>query len=423
MTFHRYLDESRERSIHIADGMGADTLGRLRVSQPKLLFDSKQLFDNQPLLWDDQQVSGTATTSTFSSLTASTTLQISASVVGERIRTTKARFQYQSGNSILKIWTGNFASQNGVISEYGSFDSNNGFFFRVNSGTAFVVKRSYTSGSVTDTAIAQSEWNIDTLDGSGLNSEKGLLKNPSKLTVDFTKMQVMFCDYQWLGVGRSRLGVNILGKFFAVHEFNHANSVTSAYMQTPNHPIRARLYGDGSNATATMEIVCSAVMVEGSRNEIGVTRSFSNEGAHVDCATGDQLYGLVGIRVKSTHRGATIKPLKVSVISETNDDVQWKLLFNPSINTHTGWVGQTNSSVEIAKGTSTSTVVSEGIEKDGGYITSAKGGAESQDLDSILTLGRNLDDTLDTIWLVARPLGAGTVNADISGLIKIKELV
>ena len=52
-----------------------DAFGRLRVSEPTTLFDSKQIFDAQPLLWDDQETSGSGTTgapSGHSTATAST---------------------------------------------------------------------------------------------------------------------------------------------------------------------------------------------------------------------------------------------------------------------------------------------------------------------------------------------------------------
>src|SRR5512146_2047536 len=39
----------------------SDAFGRLRSSEPFTIYDSKQLFDNQPLFWDDQQVSGAGT--------------------------------------------------------------------------------------------------------------------------------------------------------------------------------------------------------------------------------------------------------------------------------------------------------------------------------------------------------------------------
>ena len=38
-----------------------DASGRLKVSQPATLFDSKQILDNGPLLWDESVVTGAGT--------------------------------------------------------------------------------------------------------------------------------------------------------------------------------------------------------------------------------------------------------------------------------------------------------------------------------------------------------------------------
>jgi len=75
----------------------SDAFGRLRVSSPHTLIDSKQIFDNQPLYWDDSGVSGTGTTSTHSTLTAMTTMGVSLNTAGKRVRQTFQRFNYQPG--------------------------------------------------------------------------------------------------------------------------------------------------------------------------------------------------------------------------------------------------------------------------------------------------------------------------------------
>ena len=49
-----------------ADQSTHDAFARLRISHPETLFDSKQIHNNAPLFFDDQQVSGTGTTSTWS---------------------------------------------------------------------------------------------------------------------------------------------------------------------------------------------------------------------------------------------------------------------------------------------------------------------------------------------------------------------
>lgn len=44
--------------IQGGDPTNLDAFARLRVSNPQTIFDSKQIYDTQPLFWDNQQISG-----------------------------------------------------------------------------------------------------------------------------------------------------------------------------------------------------------------------------------------------------------------------------------------------------------------------------------------------------------------------------
>lgn len=83
-----------------------DSFSRFRVSSPHTEFDSKQLHDNLPLLFDDQETSGSGTSSTHSTATAQSSLQVSATTAGTRVRQTFRRFNYQPGKSQYIILTG-----------------------------------------------------------------------------------------------------------------------------------------------------------------------------------------------------------------------------------------------------------------------------------------------------------------------------
>lgn len=86
--------------IRYADTPQLDAFSRARVSQPYAIFSSKLLLDNQPLIWDDQQVSGAGTTSTYASATASVTLLAAGATAGRRVRQTFRRFNYQPGKAL-----------------------------------------------------------------------------------------------------------------------------------------------------------------------------------------------------------------------------------------------------------------------------------------------------------------------------------
>jgi hypothetical protein len=110
---------------------GKDAFGRLRISNPEMIFNSKQIFDNQPLYWDDIQESGSGTSSVHSVNTASSTLSVSATTAGKRTRQTFMRFNYQPSKSQLIFITGILKASGGgtgIITRMGYFDDDNGLF-------------------------------------------------------------------------------------------------------------------------------------------------------------------------------------------------------------------------------------------------------------------------------------------------------
>ena len=78
-----------------------DAFARLRISHPVTLFDSKQIFDNLPLGFDEQ-TTGAGSTS-YSSNTASTTLSVAGA--GSVVRQSKQYMTYQPGKSLLILRT------------------------------------------------------------------------------------------------------------------------------------------------------------------------------------------------------------------------------------------------------------------------------------------------------------------------------
>lgn len=246
---------AQDVNIITAHGL-SDAFGRIRTSNITTLFDSKQVGDNRPLLWDDQEVSGGGTSSTYSVNRSSTTLGVSASTAGKRVRQTYQRFNYQPGKSQLVFMTGVLFSSgggSGISAAMGYFDDNNGCFVSSINGAVFANIRSYVSGAAVTTSVAQDDWNGDRLDGTG----------PSGKTLDASKAQIWWCDLEWLGVGSVRMGFMIDGAFIAIHTFYNANNSTSVYMTTPNLPLRYEIANDGTGGASTLETICSTVISEG----------------------------------------------------------------------------------------------------------------------------------------------------------------
>lgn len=82
---------------------------------------------------------------------------------------------------------------------------------------------------VVDTRVAQSEWNIDRVDGTGA----------SGYNVDLTRMQMFYIDYSWYGAGAVRFGFkNNRGEVIYCHRMMNSNQNTEAYMRSGNIPAR-----------------------------------------------------------------------------------------------------------------------------------------------------------------------------------------
>lgn len=398
------------RSNDFAGGdSGTDAFGRQRVSDPEMIFNSKQVFDNQPLYWDDIQESGSATSSTYSSNTASSTLSVSASTAGKRTRQTFMRFNYQPSKSQLIFITGILKASGGgtgIITRMGYFDDNNGLFLECNAGVINLVRRTYTSGSPVDNTIPQSSWNLDKMDGTGA----------SGITLDFTKTQIFMMDFEWLGVGRVRFGFNIEGVTHYVHELSAANDLTTVYMSTPNLPLRYQIVNDGTGAASSINCICSAVISEGGREEVATNSYISTGGVSVN-ATKNVTNAILAARLKSGYLGATIDILDLSLITTSNDNYEWQLYMNPSGVNGLSFSGVNNSSLEYAVAPN-GTRISGGFSIAGGYAQ-AKTDIQAASLKSLMKLGSSTTGKRDVLVLSCLPLGAS--DSVVYGAINYRE--
>jgi hypothetical protein len=92
----------------------------------------------------------------------------------------------------------------------------------ISSGAVIITKR-------IDTRVAQSQFNMDKVDGTG----------PSGFNLDLNKMQMLYMDYSWYGAGAIRYGFkNQRGEIIYAHRTPNANYRTEAYMRSGNLPTR-----------------------------------------------------------------------------------------------------------------------------------------------------------------------------------------
>jgi len=401
------------------DTPSIDAFARLRVSNPQTLFDSKQLHDKQPLFWDEEL--GGSATSVHSSTDADVDMAVTASASDYAIRQTKQRFNYQPGKAQMAFMTFRAPSAAGVKQRVGQFygsggtymTPHNGIWFENDAGTAkFCIAK---NGSTTE-AVSQSSWNVDTLDGSG---DSG---NPSGLTLDLNAPQILTFDYEWLGVGRVRIGFVINGIIHYCHHFNHANDITynAVYMSTPNNPLRYDIQSDGS-AIGHLYHICSTIMSEGGQQIRGLSRTLNTNFTHIDASAADTRYAILGTRLKAAYIDVTVFFQGITIINQNADDFLWVVSFNPTVNGTFTYSDIDNSALQLAVGVTANTITAgnEGFEIASGYASSDSETAAAQ-LENALTLGSTIAGVRDTFVLSVTPLTAG---ADIQAAINLRELL
>jgi hypothetical protein len=413
VTVHINGIESIESAVDFIDGPALDAFSRLRVSSPFNIFDSKQIFDAAPLFWDDREVSGADTTSVYSQNAARSRLGVAETTVGKRVRQTFMRFNYHPGKSQLVYMTGVLGvGGTGITQEIGLLDDENGIFFRNDKGTVNVIIQSKVTGSVVDTAVAQSAWNLDVMDGTG----------PSGITVDWSKVQIFVIDYTWLSAGNVRIGLRINRVNIIVHEFSHANVIATAFMSTPNLPLRYSIENDGTGAASTLDHICATVISEGGVADLGIVRHASSNGATLDAAATATTYAVLGIKLKAAALGATIKLISLGTSEFAGSNAyDWLLLFNPTVAGTFTYADETNSVVQIARGAVANTVTV-GIQIAGGVAQSAqRGSATTEEIESALRLGSTIAGVPDEMVLCVTPRN-GDINLDIEGSMTWREL-
>lgn len=406
-----------------ADNPAGDAYGRLRVSSPFPVFESKQLFDNQPLFWDEKLESGAGITSAFDINNAATVLTSTANTAGKFTRQTFIHFNYRSGKSQLIYLTGNVSFSGGgtgVSRKMGQFDDDDGIYVELLEDTPFVVLRSSSSGSVVEQRIPQEDWNLDTLDG-GLGSS-----NKSRIQLAQVNSQIVVIDYEWLSVGRVRIGFIINGVITYVHEFLNANSNPGAYMATANLPLRYQMETTTDSPVAQQLCSCATIITEGGEGTLGIQRYKSTEGTALDAAVSGESYALMGIRLKGTHIGAALEVIRANIQLQTGGrKMEWCLVANPTVAGTFTYNDETNSAAQIAIGVTANTVTG-GTVIDGGFVETSTGGLESgsssKDIDTLgYKPGASISDVVDEWVLVVRPVGLGS-NFEVEGALGWREL-
>lgn len=375
-----------------------DSFGRLRVSNPVTLFDSQNRYKLNEKFFSN--TIGTGATVNYIQAQSSANLFVTSNVNDFVARESRFVFNYQPGKSLLAMCT--FVmnpAKSGLVQRVGYFGRENGYYIQLGSNTSpttlfsnvYIVERSNSLGTVSETLVAQQNWNGDRLDGSGA----------SGLSLDMTKSHIFYTDLEWLGVGSVRAGVVIDGTFINCHTFNHANILPYTYITTACLPIRYEITNRAATSgTSNLVQICSTVLSEGGYEpkEQLFCQLGPAVGENVNTTTP---VPLISIRLAPGRLDAiaVLKQLNVAVATNT-DLAQWTLVLNGTLSGSTSWgahAESTNVQVDTASTAITGgRVIEAGFAQTGSLNTSLQGSFfEAQ-------LGRNsFTGTSDTITLAA----------------------
>lgn len=384
-------------------GTSADAFGRVRTSPPITLFDSQNRYAKSADF--DEAVSGSATV-THSDNESSVLLNVTSASGDKVVRETRRVFAYQPGKSLLVMNTFVMPTTHANLRcRVGYFGVNNGVFFE-RSGTALrMVRRTYTSGSPVDNVVAQADWNGDKLDGTG----------SSGLTLDTTKSQIFWQDFEWLGVGSVRTGFVINGKFIVCHTFNHANILALVYMTTAILPIRYEIENTGAtDGSRTMKQICSTVISEGGYEKKVILQTARTATAATVSTT---LVPLLSLRLDSSRLDSVViaDGYNVLPLSSSSTTFEIQLVKNATL-TGPSWTQTSSDNVEFDV---SATAITGGAVVDDIYVVESNlvssSVANNREYNFAMQFGRTMAGVSDTYTIVARTLsGSQTALATFS---------
>jgi len=237
---------------------------------------------------------------------------------------------YNAGTS--NLFLGTFAvgdtGKDGVVRRWGLFDGDDGLFFELNGTDLKFVVRSDATGSIVDTPFERTSW-TDKLDGTGI----------SKMTIDVSKDNIYWFDYQYLGAGRVRFGVfDEHGVRRVCGHIDHANQLNHSYMSRGDLPYRVEQLNTVQGVSVSqLNHFLGAVVTEGSTINLDVPAFFGYANTKT-VGNNDGEVPVLSVRAKSTLDNGTkntriLVPWEITLANTTDAPaiirVYWSM--NPSI--------------------------------------------------------------------------------------------
>lgn len=371
-----------------------DSFGRLRVSEPLVLFESFFTFDSQETRWS-QSLTGSATV-TRAAASSTVNLNVTAASGDKAIRQSRRYVPYQAGRTQhIAISFVMSPAKTNLRQRVGLFDTDDGAFLELDGSTASFVARSSASGSPSDARkVTQANWNLDKLDGTG----------KSGVILDLTKLQLLIIDYGWQAAGSIRIGFLINGETIYAHQFHNANVLALPYFSRGSLPMRIEIENTGATSGASsLGTVCFVAMSESGFNPQGIVRSSST--GNTLKTIGTTFVPLISLRLKTSALKHSLALISHSISLKTNDNVEFAIVKNSTL---TGAAFASVADESIAEADITASAATGGIFLHREFIFQAGNiatgfSSKSEVYNSLSTnIGSLLDGTSETISILAR---------------------
>lgn len=379
-----------------------DAAGRIRVSSPETVFDSKLATGKLEAYWHELLI-GSAT-APHDDVNACIDLAVSQD--GDvAINQTWQRWNYQPDKSQRIVCTCRFSTAPGISMAvgpcHGDYSSpheiHDGLFFRMTDGvmSVNVYKGTQSTGIVREVSVPQSEWNRDRLDGTG----------KSGVVADWDTVQRVTIDFLWHGTGSVRFWVDAEGTSVLVHEELHANRLYNVYMSNATQPIRYEIRSTGG--AGTFKHICASVSSEGGITKTGVNATLDTDGVYVPCPT-NTVTMLIAFRLKLDTPESQVLIQKTYTLNSANNNYRWVLLYNPVIVGTPNWTPLPSTPLEVWRNSGASPVtMGGGIPLDSGYA-SRDARASNTDADPTLSVGIGVDGSQIIVGLGIEGLDGAT---------------
>ena len=294
----------------------------------------------------------------------------------------------------------------------GYFNTDNGVFFRRTAGVNAFVMRSNTSGTPSDARFAnQADWNGDKLDGTGA----------SGYTLDLEHPQILWMDFEWLGVGSVRCGFIIDGQYVVCHTFDTANVYgTTVYMTTAILPVRYEITTTTAAVAATLTQICCSVVSEGGFEQTSIDHVARRTTVLSNITTAATFFPVVSIRLASGRTGSVVLPNRIQFLPLTSQNYEIALLKNPTL-TGATWAATvpTDTNVQFDVAATAISAVGSIVQTD--YVTSTGSGGTintsiATGFNWDLQLGATISSTSDIYTLAVRTVDGATQGSGVGSL-------